>query len=208
MMLDSYFEEVRKKRRKNLIFWILVFIFAIGLYFFFQGKYISINIGSQNIFSQNIDSLSEKTSTGVLETEKTSENPIFSLHSFGIVNVKVFPRDSHIFLNDKPYINDSKPRVDYGKYTLKMNHDDYISGEMNFEISDEKAFYIDDVVLLKRPEYSVFSSLSDSRIMAVGQDQWISYSGSGMVFYKNDFLTGSQISLKNFPFLGEHKFYS
>lgn len=43
-MLDSYFQEVRNKRRKNIIFWLLVLIFAIFLYLFFNGKYISVNV--------------------------------------------------------------------------------------------------------------------------------------------------------------------
>lgn len=48
-MLQSYDQEIREKRRAARIFWYIVCIFAIFLFFFFQGYYPSIRIGLETI---------------------------------------------------------------------------------------------------------------------------------------------------------------
>ena len=120
-MLESYFQEIKRRKRRKLFFWILVFVFATLLYFFFKGKYSSINLNWNNILSQsgNIISETEKSVSGATQKGSFAKN-LITFNSFWIVNVKVFPRDSQIYLNHEPYSNDSKPRIDYGDYLLEM----------------------------------------------------------------------------------------
>lgn len=206
-MIDSYNEEVRKKRQRNLFFWLLVLIFAIGLFFFFKGKYISLNVNWNTALSE-----SGNTFSGEIVASESGNQPLnnslISFHSFGIVNVKVTPDDSKIFLNNDPYSNNSKPRVDYGKYVLQVQKDDYIPGEMHFEISDEKNFYIDDIFLLKKPEYKEFDGIADGRIINIADNAWLGYSGSGMLLFENNFLTGTVVNRNALASIGGGKFLS
>ncbi len=82
-MLESYFQEIKRRKRRKLFFWILVFVFAMLLYFFFKGKYISINLNWNNILSQsgNIISETEKSVSGVTQTGSFAEN-LITFNSF------------------------------------------------------------------------------------------------------------------------------
>lgn len=82
-MLESYFQEIKRRKRRKLFFWILVFVFAMLLYFFFKGKYISINLNWNNILSQsgNIISETEKSVSGVTQTDSFAEN-LITFNSF------------------------------------------------------------------------------------------------------------------------------
>lgn len=205
MMLDSYFEEVRKKRRKNLVFWLIVLFFSVILFFFFKGKYISVNLNWAQNFSQKTI-VETETHTGT--TASGSQNSLFSVHSFGIVNVKVFPRDAEILLNNKPYSNDSKPQVDYGDYMLEINHRDYLTGAMDFRIDDKKNFYIDDIILLKNPDYKKFPKISEPNIVSLGNNYFMNQTASGMTIYRDDFSTGTLVNKKNLTHIGGGKFLS
>ena len=208
-MLESYFQEIKRRKRRKLFFWILVFVFATLLYFFFKGKYISINLNWNNILSQsgNIISETEKSVSGTTQTGSFAKN-LITFNSFWIVNVKVFPRDSQIYLNHEPYSNDSKPRIDYGDYLLEIFHDGYIAAEMNFSITEEKNFYIDDISLLKTPKYSLFPKIQDGRIVSIGDNSWIGYSSSGMLLYQKNFEKPTRISKVNYDHIGGGKFLS
>ena len=48
-MLDSFHEEIRRKRRSYQIFWVIVIVFATLLYMFFQGYYFSIRLGFEKL---------------------------------------------------------------------------------------------------------------------------------------------------------------
>lgn len=122
--------------------------------------------------------------------------------------MRAYPKDTKILLNEKPYINDSKPQVDYGNYLLELDHDNYLTGAMNFTINDEKNFYIDDIVLLKKPEYKKFPKISDANIVALQNDYWLNSTASGTMLYHKEFLTGSLVSPKNFKNIGGDKFLS
>ncbi len=186
-MLESYFQEIRQKRRRKLFFWFLVFFFAILLYFFFKGKYVSININWNNLLSQSGAIIAENNSGSTATGSKNAD--IFAFNSFGIVNVKVFPKDASIWLNDKTYINDSKPWLDYDHYKLSIWKEGYIDANIEFDITEEKNFYIDDITLLKKPEYKRSETLYDGRIISVGDNSWITYTSSGMMLYQKNFNT-------------------
>jgi hypothetical protein len=52
-MIESYQEEVYKKRNAHAIFWGFVFAFALLLYMFFQGYYFSIQVGFEKLLHSN-----------------------------------------------------------------------------------------------------------------------------------------------------------
>ena len=82
-MLESYFQEIKRRKRRKLFFWILVFAFATLLYFFFKGKYISINLNWNNILSQsgNIICETEKSVSGATQTGSFAKN-LITFNSF------------------------------------------------------------------------------------------------------------------------------
>lgn len=207
-MLDSYFEEVRAKRRKKTLFWLIVLIFAIILFFFFKGKYISLNVNWDKLLSGSGNILEENSLTGSIKNGSWSTNSFISLHSFGIVNVKISPKDGYMSLNGNPYISDSKPQVDYWTYLLEFDWEGYLSGATNFEINDERNFYIDNIALLKKPEYKKFQKISNPQIVAIGDDYWINSTASGMILYQENFQTGAIINKKNLVHIGGGKFLS
>lgn len=50
-MLESYYEEIARKKRAARIFWLVVFIFAGFLFFFFQGYYPDIQFRLSSVGS-------------------------------------------------------------------------------------------------------------------------------------------------------------
>lgn len=50
-MMQTYYDEIRKKRRASRIFWGFVFFFAFFLYFFFQGYYPAIDFSFREVFT-------------------------------------------------------------------------------------------------------------------------------------------------------------
>lgn len=166
-MLESYFEEIRRKRRHTRIFWLITLLCAVGLYFFFKGYYISFNINWKNIFSE----------TGTIFTN-TGED-IASIHPFGIIHVKALPREARLTLNgNEPYRNGEKFMANHGEYTLNIDHFGYLSGNMIFSIDRDNNFYIDDIVLLKNPSYQRFPQISEAEIVSVGENAWIATTAS------------------------------
>lgn len=79
---------------------------------------------------------------------------------------------------------------------------------MGFVINDKKNFYIDDITLLKKPEYKRFSKISDANIVALENNYWLNSTASGTMLYHKEFLTGSIVSPKNFKNIGGDKFLS
>lgn len=71
--MESYHQEIIRKRRSARVFWLIVFAFATLLYFFFQGYYPNISLG-----------LKEITGSGHIADESI-------VKAFGIINVKVNP---------------------------------------------------------------------------------------------------------------------
>jgi cbb3-type cytochrome oxidase subunit 1 len=83
-MLESYEHEVIRKKRAAKVFWLLVFSFAIFLYFFFQGYYPSFDFSLRSYFSSG-------------ELQEIDREDL--VKSFGVVNIRVEPRDARIQLS-------------------------------------------------------------------------------------------------------------
>lgn len=125
-MFESYQLEVMRKRRAARIFWLIVFISALFLYFFFQGYYPNVRLGLKRIFMENWGS------------NFTGSTDIF--HPFGIINVRTTQTDATILLNDGYYGNNEKRVSDYGKYAMEISKDWYLTNNLIFIIDREKTF--------------------------------------------------------------------
>ena len=82
-MIETYHTEVTKKRRNARWFWVIVFLFATFLYFFFQGYYPDVRLGLKRVFSEK-------------QTGNASGSFDDLIRSFGIINVKTIPSNSTI----------------------------------------------------------------------------------------------------------------
>lgn len=178
-MIQSYKEEIRTKRIAARTFWLVVFVFAGFLYFFFQGYYPSIDFRLMNIMGSGNVSGEER---GV------------SIRSFGIVNVKAFPLTSILTLNTVSYGNDEKKMVDYGDYTLNISGEAYLPGNLHFSINREKPYYIDSINLVRRPTYTRYQKHID-RISKIDTDTWIARSEpNNILLFEKDFSAGILIA--------------
>lgn len=188
--MQSYYDEIRKKRNAARIFWLIVFLFAGFLYFFFQGYYPDISFHLTNIRKGSI----------------SGEGGV-TIRSFGIVNVKVSPTTSTLMLNGDFYGNDEKKMTDYGDYRLSINNEGHLPTTLRFSITKEKPFFIESIFLVPRPIYTVFSGSIDL-IRRIDTSAWIVENGSGMVLYGESLLTGTLISTGHLTPIGEGKFLS
>lgn len=154
-MLQSYDQEIREKRRAARIFWVIVFIFATFLYFFFQGYYPSIRFWLR----------------AIEEWHLVSGENIYSdiIQSFGIVNVSTIPADATIRFESGSYSNNEKKMVRYGDYSMHIERDGYKWVDIDFSIEKSLPYFIDKLTLLPIPRYqkwngtgSTFTRISDS----------------------------------------------
>ena len=136
-----------RKRRAARIFWLIVFISALFLYFFFQGYYPNVRLGLKRIFMENWGS------------NFTGSTDIF--HPFGIINVRTTQTDATILLNDGYYGNNEKRVSDYGKYAMEISKDWYLTNNLIFIIDREKTFFIEKVSLIPRPAYRKLEGIEE-----------------------------------------------
>lgn len=191
-MIQSYQEEIRAKRVAARIFWLVVFVFAGFLYFFFQGYYPSVDFRL----------------THILGTESVSgEEWGVTIRSFGIVNVKSIPNTSSLVLNNNPYGNDEKKMVDYGDYTLTISGEWYLPGVFHFAINREKPYYIDAINLMPTPRYALYKK-ELTQISKIDTNTWTANSASGILLFEWDFSTGILIGSWNTTPIGEWRFLS
>ncbi len=190
-MLESYYEEIARKKRAARIFWLIVFIFAGFLFFFFQGYYPDIRLWLTSIGSGTI----------------SGENQRVSIRSFWIINIKVSPENLDLRLNTLPYGNNEKKIVDYGDYAFTVSGEGYLPWNFTFSIDNEKPYYIDLLTIIEKPRYSRFATPVD-QVARISEDVWIIGNNSGMTLYEWGFLTGTVISKKQFSHIGEWYFLS
>lgn len=191
-MIQSYQEEIRAKRIAARIFWLVVFVFAGFLYFFFQGYYPSIDFRLTNI-----------TGSGNVSGEERG----VSIRSFGIVNVKASPLSSILTLNNNSYGNDEKKMVDYGDYTLNISGEAYLPSNLHFSINREKSYYIDSINLVRRPTYARYQKHID-QISKIDTDTWIARSEPNILLFEKDFSAGVLIASWSITPIGEWRFLS
>lgn len=97
-MIPSYQEEIRIRKNKDRIFWLIVGIMTVFLYFFFQGYY------------PNYERFLDRT-----DTSKQA-----FLKPFGIIDIHVFPSPDDILINGEYYNNNSKTIFDLGEYLVSI----------------------------------------------------------------------------------------
>lgn len=165
-MIESYQLEIIRKRRAARLFWLIVFVCAFFLYYFFQGYYPDVRLGMRRIFSES----GSDTGSGSSDL----------IRSFGIINVKTTPIDATIFLGSGAYGNNEKRMSDYGDYTMQVAGSGYLSNTMRFRIDREKPFFIEKVSLLPVPTYSELQRVQS--IYQVSDDTYITKTASGLVW--------------------------
>jgi hypothetical protein len=190
-MLESYHEELTRKKRAARIFWLIVFVFAGFLYFFFQGYYPNIEFRLTNIGMPAV----------------SGEDRGVMIRSFGIVNVKVQPENTAINLNNAPYGNNEKKMVDYGEYTLAMNEFWRLPYSITFTIDRERPFYIDSIFLVPKPRYLPYAKWLD-QVARIDDNAWTVQNASGMTLFDGSFLTGMLISRGKYAHIGDGYFLS
>lgn len=151
-MIESYQEEVYKKRNAHAIFWGFVFVFAMLLYMFFQGYYFSIEVGFEKLLHVKNGTSSEQIdpNTGVGEQ---------FIKKFGIISLQVNPGPQTLTINEKTYQNGNKQLLDYGKYLLQANQNGYLPITLSIELSQENPFYLNTVNMIREPVESEFNLL-------------------------------------------------
>lgn len=137
-MLETYQNEITRKRKSARIFWLIVFVCSLFLYFFFQGYYPDVRVGLQKIFSES-------------GSENHSNSDL--IRSFGIINVRTLPLDANITLGENSYGNNEKRMSDYGDYMMHIEKPWYLPNNIEFKIDREKPFFIEKISLLPLPRY-------------------------------------------------------
>jgi hypothetical protein len=162
----------------------LVCIFATFLYFFFQGYYPSFDFSLKSYFSSG-----------------EIHQPEDLVKSFGIINIRVEPRDARILLSGEELGNDEKKMVAYDEYTLSIGKPGYVQDWVDISIDRETPYYIDEVTLLPRATYMRISSgsVTFSRIWS---DGWLAKNNSGYTLYDTTLFSGSLVETPSVP-IGE-----
>lgn len=161
-MLETYFQEIRRKRTEKRIFWAFVLLSTMILYFFFQGKYLAININLTSLlsFSGQVDSGSGQN--------------YFEFRSFGVINVKTMPRTARISINGQNHTSGEQILTPYGNYHLHVTHPGYLTGSIYFRIDTSQDYYISDIHLLPIPQYRHHQSWSSGTyVTPIGEKSWI-----------------------------------
>lgn len=194
--MHSYRKEVHHIRRTKSIFWLIVFIFAWLLYFFFQGYYPSINLSFESILS----------STGQNRADLI-EN-VASIKSFWIINVSALPSSASIELNQKAYASNEKRMSDYGAYSMEIRNPGYIGAKLEFLIAEEKPYFIEAIHLVPTGKYSIMS-YSGSDWKPIGTDLYIARSASGTSLYQAPYFSGTLLTgFRGSRSIGEKYFMS
>lgn len=131
-MIPSYQEEIRIRKGKDRVFWLVVAVMTVFLYFFFQGYY------------PNYERLFDR--------EDASKQAF--LKPFGIIDIHVFPSPDGIWINNEYYSNNSKTIFDLGEYHVSIQKKGYLTITYLIDITKKSPFYINVVNLFATPEYS------------------------------------------------------
>jgi len=179
-MLESYQQEVMRKRQSARIFWLIVFVCSLFLYFFFQGYYPDVRVGMRRIFMEP----GNGNFTGSTDI----------MRSFGIINVRSSQLDASITLGSGSYANNEKRMSDYGNYTMDIQKPGYIPNHLEFTIDREKPYFIEKVSLFPNPEYKKINGITEIYPMKEGAPLIKTASGiifSGSINPQNIVHTGS-----------------
>ena len=131
-MIPSYQEEIRIRKNKDRVFWLVVAIMTVFLYFFFQGFYPN--------YERFLD--------------RTDASKQAFLKPFGIIDVHVFPSPDTILINNESYNNNSKTIFDLGEYIVSIDKKGYLPLTFLLDINRKNPFYTNVVNLFALPEYT------------------------------------------------------
>lgn len=176
-MLETYEQEVIRKRRAARIFWFLVFSFATFLYFFFQGYYPALDITWKQVFS----------SGGMRELTREE-----LIRSFGIINIRIYPRNAIIGVNGEVFGFDEKKMVPYGKYRLSVGKPGYIQDRVRFSIDKKTPYFISEIHLIPQANYTKIGS-GELEVSKVDATRWIAKEWRTHILYDKYFSTWSRI---------------
>ncbi len=204
-MLNSYQEEVRRKRNAYRVFWLVVFAFAFLLYMFFQGYYISVQVGFQDLL-RAANPVNYNTNTG---------GNVQMLRSFGIVNIQVNPNPSVLTINKVGYQNGSKSIFDYGEYRIDIEEPEYVPIHIRTTLDRQNPFYINTIRLLKTPKATELAHYFES-VDNITTGKYLAKTQSGSIkeyeIFDSTFLTGATLTgatnSGNLNYIGDRYFKS
>jgi hypothetical protein len=186
-MLDSFHEEIRRKRHSYILFWVIVLGFAVLLYMFFQGYYVNVSLGFKKLLHAGSTTLISSASWVVAPPESL-------LKSFGIINLRVTPEPNSMTINGAAYKNGDKQIFDYGVYSLDVQNPGYLPIQIRIELSRNKSFYLNTINMLRLWAESQNSSNLTS-IVKNGSN-WIATTQSGgYEIIKTPYWSGSVIPM-------------
>ena len=184
-MIPSYAQSIHNRKKKGLIFWMIVLFFTGFLYLFFQGYYINY----QELFRS-------------VDTSKQS-----FLKPFGIIDLHVFPSPDRISINGDNYDNSSKTIFDLGSYIVSIKKEGYISLEFPIKITKTNPFYSNTVNLLRLPEYQP-TGLDFDRIDRVNGVFFAKPASGNIVWILDDAYQIIRIINNGYVYLGAEYFTS
>lgn len=143
-MLETYYEEIARKRRQRRIFWIVVWLLASFLYLFFQGYYPYVRIDLGQFF----------------ESQEEPAKPQV-VRAFGIINVRTSPAPDRIVVSsptigEKNIPNDDKGFFDFGTYSVKVEKEGYVPVSLEVALDKANSFSISALELFRNPEPAEF----------------------------------------------------
>lgn len=193
-MIESYQNEVARKQRAARIFWLIVFMFAGFLYFFFQGYYPDVRLGVKQFLGNSGSTL--------------GDHPSELIKSFGIINISVKrPSGATILLDDVNYVNNDKLMTNYGEYSVNIMKTGYMSDRFDFVIDRESPYYISTVSLLREPTYTRLGTGTAS-LTRLDEHSWLQSGTSGTLLLEESLSGGTELSSRGKLSIGEGFFLS
>ncbi len=184
-MLDSYFEEVHKRRLIARIFWTVVLIFAVLLFFFFKGYYFAFNVWMETIWKSGWEEYGKNTH----ESE-----PI--IKQFWVVHIITKPSDTGIVFDTEDLRSGERKIVDYGKHTLSYQKNGYIGGSRNITIDHDIPYYMDKISLVSLPKYEQTTLRASHTLYQISDTHWLSLSWSQAMLFWESFDSKKNISIQ------------
>lgn len=156
---------------------------------FFQGYYISVQVGFEDL----IRAAKSSTSTGTL-----SNTPSQVVRSFGIVNIQVDPNPAILNINGQQYQNGAKSIFDYGKYNIDIEDPTYVPIHIQTTLDRQNPFYINTIRLLKTPTSTELPHVLE-KVETLANGKYVAKvsTGSGKTNYEvfdSTFATGSSLT--------------
>ncbi|MDD2515741.1 MAG: hypothetical protein PHF46_01550 [Candidatus Gracilibacteria bacterium] len=153
MIIKSYQDEIKSKRREKSVFWFVVFLFTAYLFTFFQGYNINFSLIQEYVYKiSKVENLKRYLSSPT-DTFKRAE----LLKPFGIIKIYTVPDPDSIIVDGKPYNNGAKVIYNLGYYDVNIIKKGYISVDLGIVLGKNNQFYSNIINLLKSTQYTRIS---------------------------------------------------